>query len=251
MGGVKVFRAFYVSLQNKPKHHIIMNTTKKLMTTLLLVMLACMSAIVLAGCGHDTVFDEPEAKVYTAENDPALEKLKTNVGRYNGEKGVDLTRIEFAYRAAGQYCIFPFTKSRAQRLEQLAQQEGSQVQNCGDFFLVTRGRDFITGDDYVSDMYFAGYYRGEPEFVIISPRITVCAYNTKAKDRILDAYFGKLIEASNTNQGEKTVQGCYLFKFVCNLKTSEQVLNLADKLFKRDDVRWAEASMYAPIHFDI
>ena len=211
--------------------------------------LLALSAMALAGCGHDTVFDEPVPQVYTAENDPALEKLETNVGYYYGEKDGDLTRFEFAYRAAGQYCIFPVTNSRAQHLEQLTQQEGSQVQNCGDFFLVTRDRDFITGDDYVSDLYFVGYYRGEPEFVMIGPRITVCAYNTNVKDKILDAYWGKLFEASNTNQGEKTVQGCYLF--VCNLKTSEQVLNIADKLYKRDDVRWAEANKYAPIHFDI
>lgn len=209
-----------------------------------------MSALIPAGCGHDTVFDEPEPKVYTAENDPALEKLVKNVGYYYGDKGDDLTRIEFAYRAAGTYCIFPVTKSRAERLEQLAQQEESQVENLGDFYLVTRGRDFITGDDYVSDLYFVGYYQGEPDYVGIAPRMTVCTYDTKAKDKILSAYWGELLESDSANQGEKTAMGYYLYRFVCNLKTSEQVLNLVDKIYKRDDVKWAEATMYMKIHYD-
>ena len=75
------------------------------MKKILFGMVVC--ALALAGCGSDTFFDEPEPQVYTAENDPALEKLETNVGYYYGDKGVDLTRFEFAYRAAGQYCIFP------------------------------------------------------------------------------------------------------------------------------------------------
>ena len=112
----------------------------------------------LAGCGSDTFFDEPEPQVYTAENDPALEKLETNVGYYYGDKGVDLTRFEFAYRAAGQYCIFPRTEARTQQLEQLAQQEGTQVKKDNGLYIVTASRDFITSDDYVSDMYFVQYY---------------------------------------------------------------------------------------------
>ena len=70
------------------------------MKKILFGMAVC--ALALAGCGHDTLFDEPEPQVYTAENDPALEKLERNVGYYYGDKP-DLTRYEFAYRAAGQY----------------------------------------------------------------------------------------------------------------------------------------------------
>ena len=204
----------------------------------------------LVGCGHDTVFDEPEPQVFTAENDPALEKLEKNVGYYYGDKdGDDLTRFEFAYRAAGQYCIFPMTNSRAQRLEQLAQQEGSQVQKVNDFYLVTRDRNFITGDDYVSDMYFTQYYDGEPDYLVIGPRITVCVPAPKTKDKILSAYLGKLFESSNSEQGHVNASGHYLYHFVCNLKTSEQVMNLADEIYRRDDVKWAEANFYMKIHY--
>ena len=124
------------------------------MKKILFGMVVC--ALALAGCGSDTFFDEPEPQVYTAENDPALEKLETNVGYYYGDKGVDLTRIEFAYRAAGQYCIFPKTEARTQQLAQLSQQEGYQIQQIGYYFLVTGDRDLITDNDYVSDRYFVG-----------------------------------------------------------------------------------------------
>ena len=207
-------------------------------------------SLAFAGCGHDTVFDEPEPQVFTAENDPALEKLDTNVGYYYGDKdGDDLTRFEFAYRAAGQYCIFPRTEARTQQLEQLAPKEGSQVQNYGDFYLVSRGRDFITDDDYVSDLYFVGYYQDEPDYVVIGPGITICVPDPKTKDRILSAYIGKLFESNKSEQGHVNASGDYLYLFVCDLKTSEQVLNLADKIYRRDDVRWAEASKYLKIHY--
>ena len=207
-------------------------------------------ALALAGCGSDTFFDEPEETIVHTppDNDPALEKLETNVGYYYGDKGVDLTRIEFAYRAAGQYCIFPRTEARTQQLAQLSQQEGYQIQQIGYYFLVTGDRDLITDNDYVSDRYFVGYYENEPEFLMIGPGITVSVADPKTKDKILKTYRGKLIESTNSEQGHVTWNGDYLYRFDCSLKTSEQVMNLADKLYRRDDVTWAEASMYMPIH---
>ncbi len=207
-------------------------------------------ALALAGCGNDTAFDEPVPQVYTAENDPALEKLETNVGYYYGDKGVDLTRFEFAYRAAGQYCIFPRTEARTQQLEQLAQQEGTQVKKDNGLYIVTASRDFITSDDYVSDMYFVQYYNDEPDYLVIGPRMTVCVPDPKTKDKILKAYRGKLKESTNSEQGHVTWNGQYLYKFDCTLKTSEQVMNLADKIYRRDDVSWAEANFHMKIHFN-
>ena len=220
------------------------------MKTRFLYFSLAMSAMALVGCGHDTFFDEPTPKVFTAVNDPLLEKLETNVGYYYGDKDGELTRYEFAYRAAGQYCIFPMTEERAQRLEQLAQQEDSQVQNHGAYYFVTRDRNFITSDDYVSDMYFVQYYDNEPDYLVIGPGITVCVQDPKTKDKILSAYFGKLFESNSSEQGHVNANGNYLYRFVCNLKTSKQVLNLADKIYKRNDVTWAEASMYIRIHFN-
>ena len=220
------------------------------MKKLFLGMAVC--ALALAGCGSDTVFDEPEETiVYNAENDPALEKLERNVGYYYGDKP-DLTRYEFAYRAAGQYCIFPKTDAREQELIRLSQQDDSQVKNMDGFFLVTRSRDFITGDDFVSDRYFIDYYRGEPEFVVISPMIRVRVENSEVKDRILKKYRGKLTLSDRSGQGEMP-GGYYLYKFDCHLSTSEQALNLADEIYRRNDVTWAETNKYAPIHlhFDI
>ena len=199
------------------------------MKKILFGMVVC--ALALAGCGSDTFFDEPEETIVHTppDNDPVLEKLETNVGYYYGDKGVDLTRYEFAYRAAGQYCIFPKTEARTQ-------------------FLVTGDRDLITDNDYVSDRYFVGYYENEPEFLMIGPGITVSVPDPKTKDKILKAYRGKLTESTNSEQGHVTWNGDYLYRFDCSLKTSEQVMNLADKIYRRDDVTWAEASMYMPIH---
>jgi hypothetical protein len=52
------------------------------MKKILFGMVVC--ALALAGCGSDTVFDEPEETIVHTppENDPALEKLETNVGYY-------------------------------------------------------------------------------------------------------------------------------------------------------------------------
>ena len=186
------------------------------MKKILFGMVVC--ALALAGCGSDTFFDEPEETIVHTplENDPALEKLETNVGYYYGDKDGDLTRYEFAYRAA----------------------------------VVTRSRDFITGDDFVSDRYFINYYREEPEFVVISPMIRVRVENSEAKDKILKKYRGKLTLSDRSGQGEMP-GGYYLYKFDCHLRTSEQALNLADEIYRRDDVTWAETNKYAPIHFDI
>ena len=219
------------------------------MKKILFGMAVC--AIALAGCGSDTVFDEPEETIVhiPPDYDASLEKLERNVGYYYGDKP-DLTRYEFAYRAAGQYCIFPKTEAREQELNRLSQQEDSQVKNMGGFYLVTRSRDFINGDDFVSDRYFIDYYRGEPEFVVISPMIRVRVENSEVKDKILKKYRGKLTLSDRSGQGEMP-GGYYLYKFDCHLRTSEQALNLADEIYRRNDVTWAETNKYAPIHFDI
>ena len=122
----------------------------------------------------------------------------------------------------------------------------------GGFYLVTRSRDFITGDDFVSDRYFIDYYRGESEFVVISPMIRVRVENSEVKDKILKKYRGKLTLSDRSGQGEMP-GGYYLYKFDCHLSTSEQALNLADEIYRRNDVTWAETNKYAPIHlhFDI
>lgn len=218
------------------------------MKKILFGMAVC--ALALAGCGSHTIFDEPEPIVHTApDNDASLEKLERNVGYYYGDKP-DVTRYEFAYRAAGQYCIFPKTEDREEELNRLSQQEDSQVKNMGGFFWVSRSRDFITEDDFVSDRYFIDYYRGESEFVVICPTIIVRVENPETKDKILDKYRGKLTQSDRSEEGEMP-GGYYLYTFDCHLSTSEQALNLADEIYMRNDVTWAETDKYAPIHIDI
>ena len=60
-------------------------------------------------------------------------------------------------------------------------------------------------------------------------------------------YKGKLTLADH-KQGEKTVGDCYIYYFDCHLGTSEQVLNLSNKIYLRTDVKWAQPDMYTPWH---
>ena len=55
MGGVKVFRKYYVSLQNKPKYHNIMNTTKKQCFWAFLISVAVFVATSSVRAYHSTV----------------------------------------------------------------------------------------------------------------------------------------------------------------------------------------------------
>ena len=114
----------------------------------LVFFLLIVSAMALAGCDSesDSILEDPVnvnvVKHEADEGDTELEKLVSNVGYYYGYKP-NLTLFEFAYRAAGQYCIFPKTDRRNAELEQLSQQEGSQViklQASKDIYIVSRSR---------------------------------------------------------------------------------------------------------------
>lgn len=223
---------------------------------LLIVFLVASCTIALVGCDSDSIIEDPvNVNVNTInadEGDTELEKLVTNVGYYYGDKP-NLALIEFAYRETGIYCIFPQTESRKKELENLAKQEGSQIEKANGYFDVTRSRNFITADDYVSDRYFAGYYN-DPytqtthDYIIVSPRIIVCVYNTDTMDEILKDYKGKLTLADH-EQGHKTVGDCYIYFFDCHIGTSEQVLKLSNNIFLRNDVKWSEPNKYQRIHY--
>ena len=112
---------------------------------------------------------------------------------------------------------------------------------------------FITDEDFVSDRYFAGYYTDlytneiSHDYIIIDPSIGVWVYDPKTKDKILKDYKGKLTLADH-EQGKKEDADSYFFYFDCHFNNAEQVLNLANKIYLRSDVKFATANMLAPIH---
>ena len=227
----------------------------------LVYLLFVAGALVLVGCDSESnsILEDPVnvnvVKHEADQGDTELEKLVSNVGYYYGYKP-NLTLFEFAYRAAGQYCIFPKTDRRNAELEQLSQQEGSQViklQASKDIYIVSRSRGFITDEDFVSDRYFAGYYTDlytneiSHDYIIIDPSIGVWVYDPKTKDKILKDYKGKLTLADH-EQGKKEDADSYFFYFDCHFNNAEQVLNLANKIYLRSDVKFATANMLAPIH---
>lgn len=224
----------------------------------LIYLLLFTGALVLTGCDSDSIIEDPvnvNVNTFNAhENDTELEKLTTNVGYYYGSKP-NLTLLEFSYRAAGQYCIFPMTEARSAQLDLLSQQEPSLVEkwNDGVLYLIRKGRDFITADDFVSERYFAGYFTNlhtnevSHDYIIIAPSIGVWVYDPKTKDKILKDYKGKLTLADH-EQGKKEDADSYFFYFDCHFNNAEQVLNLANKIYLRSDVKFATANMLAPIH---
>ena len=236
---------------------VVKNITKTIdMKKELIFLFTLLGALVFAGCDSKESVDVNIHEIKADKDDAELEILANRVGYYYGEKP-DLTLIEFCSRAAGQYCIFPKTESRKEELEQLAQQDGSQVMNAGGFFLVTRSRDFITADDFVSDRYFAGYYddfhTGEitHDYVVICPLLGVCVYDTKTKDKILKDYSGKLTLRGDYEEGLGSNKDCYIYYFDCHLNTSEQLLNLSNKIYLRNDVKWVAPDMYSPYHLSV
>lgn len=227
----------------------------------LVFFLLIVSAMALAGCDSesDSILEDPVnvnvVKHEADEGDTELEKLVSNVGYYYGYKP-NLTLFEFAYRATGQFCIFPKTDRRNAELEQLSQQEGSEViklQASKDIYIVSRSRDFITAEDFVSDRYFAGYYTDlytnevSHDYIIVDSTIKVWVYDYETIDKILKDYNG-MLTLSDHEQGKKSDTDSYKYYFDCNFSNAEQVLTLANKIYLRNDVKFAEASMLIPIH---
>lgn len=99
---------------------------------------------------------------------------------------------------------------------------------------------------YVSSSYKESEsFLYENEFVRIDNKILLKMKDGKSVDPIVIKYTGILVRYT----GEEKVRGTEIFD--CTLKTSCEVLRLAEEIQLRDDVEWAEPNMYAPIHYDI
>ena len=116
-------------------------------------------------------------------------------------------------------------------------------------YFVASTKYFESPDLYVSDNYFStecGMREGD--FCRIVPTMII---NLKAGADIknIEEEYKDVMTFRCTNGLTDSRFITYLFD--CHLSNSYEVLRLADELYKRDDVNWADADKYSPIYFDI
>ena len=213
------------------------------MRTKILMMFLLAALIGFAGCGDD--FDEPASEVINANpDDTSVEKLPSRVEYYTGV-GSEIKRIVFAYREAGTYCLIPMTEERDKELSALADAPSSttsvNVMKAGDMYFISGGRDFITGDDYVSDRYFRGYHGTEPYFITILPTINI-QYPNEEDRAYVEKKFGERLKLRKVSHE--------VYRYNTRLLHSTQVLELVNELYRSGHVLWAEAGMIAPVWRD-
>ena len=115
-------------------------------------------------------------------------------------------------------------------------------------YFVTSTMYFESPDLYVSDNYFSTEIgMREGDYCRICPMIIV---NLKEGTDIrnIEQKYKDVMTLRKTNDREETRWTTYYF--ACNVKNSYEALRLAEELYKRDDVNWAETDMYSPIYFD-
>ena len=99
---------------------------------------------------------------------------------------------------------------------------------------------------YVSSSYKSSEnFLYENEYIRIDNKIMLKMKDGKSVDPIVRKYANVLIRYT----GNEKVKGTEIFD--CTLRTSCEVLKLAEEIHLRDDVEWAEPNMYSPIHYDI
>ena len=121
-------------------------------------------------------------------------------------------------------------------------------------YFVTSTKYFESPDLYVSDNYFSTEIgMREGDYCRIVPTMVV---NLKAGADIknIEAEYREVMTLRYTNGPNNLYDSRFYHSFTtyhfdCHLSNSYEMLHLADKLRKRDDVNWADADKYMPIYF--
>lgn len=114
------------------------------------------------------------------------------------------------------------------------------------YYLITSTIYFESPDLFVSDNYFLpGYGAIAGDCYRITPTIIV---NLKegADIKDIEAEYNNVMTLRHTNSVKDNRYTTYIF--YSHLNNSYEVLRLANELYKRDDVNWAEPDMLTPIH---
>lgn len=103
---------------------------------------------------------------------------------------------------------------------------------------------------FVSSSYKTAENFHEEDYIRVSCRIVLMMESGKSPEAIERDYADVLKLDRETYYSElyfyDVLFPCFVFD--CNLKTSYEVLQLAEEIHLRDDVKWAEPDMYMPIH---
>ena len=116
-------------------------------------------------------------------------------------------------------------------------------------YFVTSTKYFESPDLYVSDNYFStecGMREGDYCRIVSTIIINL---NAGADIKNIEAEYKDVMTLRYTNGRHDSRFTTYHFD--CQLSNSYEVLRLADELYRRDDVNWADADKYSPIYFDI
>ena len=126
---------------------------------------------------------------------------------------------------------------------------GNNFTDSTTHYFVASTKYFESPDLYVSDNYFStecGMREGD--YCRILPAIII-NLNAGADIENIKADYKDVMTLRYTNSRPDARFTTHLFD--CHLNNSYEVLRLADKLQKRDDINWADADKYSPVYFDI
>ena len=97
---------------------------------------------------------------------------------------------------------------------------------------------------FVSSSYKTAEIYREEDYIQVSCRIVLKMEPGKSHEAI-ERDYADVLKLDREEYNEYSSR----LVFDCNLKTSYEVLQLAEEIHLRDDVQWAEPVKYSPIHF--
>ena len=221
------------------------------------LFIAMVAGVVMAACSSDGDGEtggvaEYGIKYYNAPSYVGRQQGYWYLGSESGERYIELTPVTTApYRL-----LVKATSERGMRaLDYLKQKPApiQQVLELSDSILQVWSDKYLECPSlYVSDSYTSSSsYMREDDFILIDNCIIISLNDGETIDAIRQKYqdvmeLGRVREP--LHQGNTTRYTTYFFD--TNLSNSYEVLRLAEEIYHRADVRWAEPNMYMPINFN-
>lgn len=229
------------------------------------MMMAMLAVCVLAACSSDD--ETTGCEEYDAEyqikyySRPPYADLDQGYWYKDNTKEV-FFKLTPNTEAPYQLLVCPKNDKGRRTLEYMAEKDGGVIldirkqvhyfdMNFTDsttHYFVTSTKYFESPDLYVSDNYFStecGMREGD--FCRIVPTILI-NLNAGADIRNIEAEYKDVMTLRYTNQLGSNYT---IYYFDCHLNNSYEALRLADELYRRDDVNWADTDKYSPVYFDI
>ena len=217
--------------------------------SLLWVCALLMLAVGMNGCNKEEEEVEnydPGYKVKYYAHDPYLHKTQR---RYYYDKVIQL----FPQDNPPYYLLVKWDSEEGKKaLDYIAGKDDGVVTERYD--TEHEDRSLIVCNKYISCpyLYISSSYKDSESFLHENEYVRIdCRILLKMKE-------GKSVEAIERKYAhvmkrdpDQPLNKIDIEAFDCSLKTSYEILKLAEEINLRDDVEWAEPNMWAPIHYDI